>query len=78
MTDDNEFRSAGIVTARHGISMAQLQRQAEKLIPGDQKFILILYDGPKIPSWDRQASWASDAPPEDVAKICDAMAKQIK
>ncbi len=61
---------------RHEQAIKVFER-ASSAIPGDQKYVVIIYDGPSIPAWDRKASYISDAPVGDVKLICKAMAEQI-
>lgn len=62
--------------ARHEKALAAFER-ATIAIPRGQKYIVIVYDGPDIPQWNRQASYTSDAPESDVQKICKAMSEQL-
>lgn len=64
-------------TDRHSTAL-RIGRRMMKEMPSDQKFILLVYDGPQIPSWDRKCSYMSDAPRDDIAKICQAVSEQIK
>lgn len=62
---------------RHREALDILKVAARK-IPADQKCIVIVYDGPVIPSWARAASYcATDATKGDVKTICQVMTDQI-
>lgn len=63
--------------ARHDKSIEAFKRGALGMTRG-QKYILIVYDGPDVPQWNRQASFISDAPKEDVMQICKALAEQLR
>jgi hypothetical protein len=43
---------------------------------GDQKYIIIVYDGPAAVV--REASFVSNVDIGDVAQVCDAVANQIR
>lgn len=62
---------------RHEKAIRAFER-ATVAIPAGQKYIVIVYDGPDVPAFDRLASYVSDAPPDDVAKICKAMSEQLR
>lgn len=62
---------------RHGAAISAFERVTPK-VPGNQKYIVIVYDGPDVPEWDRKASYFSDAPAGDVKLICNAIAEQIR
>jgi hypothetical protein len=63
--------------ARHEKAIQAFER-ATIAMPAGQKYIVIVYDGPDIPAFDRLASYTSDAPRSDVAKICKAMSEQLR
>jgi len=67
---------SALIHARHEQALSALKR-ASLAMPANQKYIVIVYDGPDVAPHDRLASYASDAPPGDVKLICEAMAKQI-
>lgn len=61
---------------RHAVAMNGLEQAARK-IGNNQKYIVIVYDGADVLQFQRQCSFASNAPAEDVAKICGAISKQV-
>ena len=63
--------------ARHDKSLEAFTRATVAMTRG-QKYIVIVYDGPNIPQCNRQASFISDAPKEDVMQICKALAEQLR
>lgn len=63
--------------ARHEKAIRAFER-ATLAMPAGQKYIVIVYDGPDVPMFDRKASYSSDAPEDDVAKICKAMSEQLR
>lgn len=63
--------------ARHDKSLESFKRGALGMTRG-QKYIVIVYDGPDVPQWNRQASFISDAVQEDVAAICKALSEQLR
>jgi len=67
---------SALIHARHEQALSALKR-ASLAMPANQKYIVIVYDGPDVPAHDRLASYGSDAPPEDVCAVCTAIAKQI-
>ena len=63
--------------ARHDQILAAIESVAIPVVTGkDQKYIVIVYDGPNYPG--REASFVSNVDVGDVAQVCDAVAKQIK
>lgn len=62
---------------RHEATLRSMDK-AVLNIPADQKYVIIIYDGGSIASWDRKASWISDAPEIDVKLICRTMSDQLK
>lgn len=62
--------------ARHDKSIEAFHRATVAMTRG-QKYIVIVYDGPDVPQWNRQASFISDATEADVAQICKALSEQI-
>lgn len=64
--------------ARHDGSLQHFSQAALNRPDARQKYIVIVYDGPDVPQAERAASYISDAPPDDVAKICKAMSEQIR
>lgn len=63
--------------ARHEKAIRAFER-ATIAVPAGQKYIVIVYDGPDVPAFDRLASYASGSPASDVAKICKAMSEQLR
>lgn len=64
--------------ARHDRTLQHFSMAANNRPILGQKYIVIVYDGPDVPQAERCASYLSDAPAADVAKICKAMSEQIR
>jgi len=62
---------------RHHQAMTRLRAHAENIVPKDQRYVIMVYDGPE--SVIRELSWTiQDGTAEDMKTICEAVADQIR
>lgn len=66
-----------MIHPRHARTMDSLKKVITR-IPGDLKYIVIVYDGPSISADQRKSSWTSDAPICDVSAVCGAVSESTK
>lgn len=64
------------VRERHRPVMEALCANADALVPSDQRYIIMVYDGPELLQRDLSYQ-ASNATDTDVKNICAAMVQQI-
>ena len=77
MRNDDTIMHGGVVHPRHAQALDTMKAQYKNL-PGDVKCIVMIYDGPNVPGWDRKLSYYADAPVEDISAICGEVVKQIR
>ncbi len=65
-----------MVRIRHQKSVREIRETIKRVLPADQGYVLMVFDGPE--SVMRELSWSSSNPASDVKLICQAVIDQTK